>query len=41
MNMSINCEKACQKLNALVRLGPFMNVDKRRMTMKAFIESQF
>ena len=35
------CKKACQKLNALVRLAPFMNVDKRRMTMKAFIESQF
>ena len=35
------CKKACQKLNALVRLAPFMNVDKKRMIMKAFIESQF
>ena len=35
------CKKACQKLNAFVRLTPFMNVDKKRMTMKAFIESQF
>ena len=35
------CKKACQNLNALVRLAPFMNVDKKRMIMKAFIESQF
>ena len=35
------CENACQKLNALVRLAPFMNVDKKRMIMKAFIELQF
>ena len=35
------CKKACQKLNALVHLAPFMNVDKKRMIMKAFIESQF
>ena len=35
------CEKSCQKLNALVRLAPFMNVDKKCIIMKAFIESQF
>ena len=35
------CKKAFQKLNALVRLAPFMNVDKKRTIMKAFIESQF
>ena len=35
------CKKACKKLNALVRLTPFMNADKKRMIMKAFIESQF
>ena len=35
------CKKAYQKLNALVRLAPFMNVDKKRMIMKTFIESQF
>ena len=35
------CKKACQKLNALSRLAPFMNLDKRRIIMKAFIESQF
>ena len=32
------CKKACQKLNALARLAPFMKVDKKRMIMKAFIE---
>ena len=35
------CKKACQNLNALVRLAPVMNVDKKRMIMKAFMESQF
>ena len=35
------CKKTCQKLHALVCLAPFMNVDKKRMIMKAFIESQF
>ena len=33
------CKKAFQKLNALARLAPFMNVEKRRIIMKAFIES--
>ena len=35
------CKKACQKFNALSRLAPFMNLDKRIIIMKAFIESQF
>ena len=35
------CKKACQKLNALAGLAPYMNVEKRRIIMKAFIESQF
>ena len=35
------CKKSSQKLNALVRLAPFLNVDKKRIIMKAFIESQF
>ena len=33
------CKKAFQKLNALARLAPNMNVEKRRIKMKAFIES--
>ena len=40
-NVNNLCKKACQKLNAVVRLAPFMNIDKKRMIMKAFIESQF
>ena len=35
------CKKASQKLNALSRVSHFMNEDKRRVLMKAFIESQF
>ena len=35
------CKKACQKLNALVRNAPLMNVDKKRMIMKTFKELQF
>ena len=31
------CTKTCQKLNAPVCLASFMNVDKKRMIMKAFI----
>ena len=34
-------KKACQKLNALARLASNMNVEKRRIIMKAFIELQF
>ena len=35
------CKKACQKLNALARIAPFMNIEKKRIIMKAFIEPQF
>ena len=35
------CKKACQKPNALAHLAPYMNVEKRKIIMKAFIESQF
>ena len=34
------CKMACQNLNALARLAPYMKVEKRRIIMKAFIESQ-
>ena len=40
-HVNILCKKACQKLNALARLALYMNVEKRRIIMKAFIESQF
>ena len=35
------CKKTCQKLHALARLLPYMNVEKRRIIMKSFIETQF
>ena len=34
-------KKACQKFNALARLAPFMDVNKMRIMMKAFIEYKF
>ena len=35
------CNKASQKLNALARFVPYMEVAKKRVLMKAFISSQF
>ena len=35
------CTKVSLKLNALARIAPFMNVSKKRIIMKSFIESQF
>ena len=34
-------KKASLKLNAFARIAPFMNVSKKRIIMKSFIESQF
>ena len=35
------CKKAGQKLNAFARVGPFMDMNKKRTAMKAFVVSQF
>ena len=35
------CKKASLKRNALARIAHFMNVSKKRIIMKSFIESQF
>ena len=35
------CKKASQKLHALARISNYMNIPKRRVIMKAFINSQF
>ena len=35
------CGKASQKLNALARVSSYMDLPKRRLIMKAFINSQF
>ena len=40
-NVKRPCKNACQKLNALARLAPYMNFEKRRIIMKSFTESQF
>ena len=34
-------KKSSQKLNALAPIAPFMNVSKKQIIMKSFIESQF
>ena len=35
------CKKASQKLNALARITPYVNMQKRRTIIKSFITSQF
>ena len=35
------CKKASQKIHALVRISNYMNEDKLKTVVKAFIESQF
>ena len=35
------CQKVSQKLHALARIANYMNTDKLRLILKAFIESQF
>ena len=40
-HISSICKKASQKLNALARIAPYMNIQKRRTIMKSFVTSQF
>ena len=40
-HVSSFCKKASQKLHALGRIANYMDLDKRRSLMKAFITSQF
>ena len=35
------CKRANQKLNALARVAPYMNMHKKRIIMKSFVTSQF
>ena len=35
------CKRESQKLNALARVVPYMNMQKRRIIMKSFVTSQF
>ena len=39
--LNIKCDKARAKINALGRVTPFMNIEKRRTIMNAFFNSQF
>ena len=41
MHVSNLCKKATNKLHALARVSHYMSIDKKRVIMKAFIESQF
>ena len=34
------CKNASQKLNALARIAPYMNIQKRRTIMKSFVTSR-
>ena len=40
-HVNFMCKKASQKLYALARVAPFMDLRQRRNIMKAFVESQF
>jgi len=40
-HVTILCQKASRKLHALARISKYMSINKRRIIMKAFIESQF
>ena len=40
-HVNFMCKKASQKLYALARIAPFMDLKQRRNIMKAFVESQF
>ena len=40
-NVNFMCKKASQKLYALARIAPFMDLRQRRNIMKAFAGSQF
>ena len=40
-HLNIICGKARTKINALGRVAPFMNIEKRRTIMNAFFNSQF
>ena len=40
-HLSKVCEKASQKLNALACISSYMNINQRKLIMRAFIGSQF
>ena len=38
-HINSNCKKASQKLNALGRIIPYLNIQKRRTIIKSFVTS--
>ena len=40
-NLSAICNKVSRKINAFWRVANYMSLEKRRVVMKTFIESQF
>ena len=40
-HISNRCKKACEELNALVRIAPFIGLPKRRILMNACFNSRF
>ena len=40
-HISSICKKASQKINALARIAPYVNIQKRRTIVKSFVTSQF
>ena len=40
-HLSVICNKVSRKINALGRIANYMPLEKRRIVMKTFIESQF
>ena len=40
-HISDMCKKANRKVNALARIAPLININKRRMLMNSFFRSQF
>ena len=40
-HINFMCKKVCQKLYAVARIAPFMDLKQRRNIMKGFVESQF
>ena len=40
-HVSDMCKKANRKINALARIAPFININKRRILMNSIFRSQF
>ena len=41
LQITVLCRRASRKIQALVRVTPFMNLSKRRLLIKSFFKTQF